>query len=166
MQKEQDKIKRFNKTIQLDQAMQKVIAPFLQKRGFASRDLIKQWANIVPSPYDRVTIPDRLAWPRGAKSANGAILYLRCKEAHKVALSYDSEIIIAAINRYFGYILVEKIKISLSPFSYYSDEKIYSKKKITNKARKKIDNIVGKVENEKLKQALQNLGENISGKSD
>ena len=145
--------------------MQRVIAPFLQKRGFASRDLIKQWANIVPSPYDRVTIPDRLAWPMGTKSANGAILYLRCKEAQKMALSYDSEMIIAAINRYFGYILVAEIKISLSPFSYCSEETTYPKKKITNEARKKIDNIVRKVENEKLKQALQNLGENITSKS-
>ncbi len=153
--------KRLNRTVDLSTIMSKIIAPALKKRGFASRDIIKQWANIAPSPYNRVSIPDRLSWPRRGEGAEGATLHLRCEQAHRLALSYDSEQISSAINRYFGYVLVDRIKISLEAFSYRSDKKEYIKPTINKEAQEKISNSLCDVKDEQLKQSLQNLGEAI-----
>ena len=80
--------------------------PALKKRGFASRDILTHWPTIAPTPYDKVTRPDKLSWPRGEKGAEGATLYLRCLPGHALALAHEGQRIAAAINRYFGYLLV------------------------------------------------------------
>lgn len=156
--------KRLNKTVGLGDAVNKIIAPALQKRGFASKDIITHWQHIAPTPYNKITIPDKLHWNKGNKSAEGAILYLRCEQAHKMALSYESEMISAAINRYFGYLLVEKIKISAKPFSSSSGEKSNKTPIITKKAKQKIEKTLVNVKDEALKQALQKLGEGVLSK--
>ena len=43
--------------------------PALKKRGFASRDIVSNWPAMAPAPYDKVTRPDKLSWPRGEGGA-------------------------------------------------------------------------------------------------
>ena len=63
---------------------------------------------MAPKPYDKVAVPDRLSWPRGERSAEGATLYLRCAPGHALALQHEGQQIAAAVNRYFGYVLVRR----------------------------------------------------------
>ncbi len=93
-----------------------LLDPMLKKRGFASRDIIDNWPVIAPPPYNRVTCPHELKWPRGAEREAGAILFVRCAEAHRLALSHDQQRLSDAINRYFGYVLVRCVKLSAAPF--------------------------------------------------
>jgi hypothetical protein len=107
--------KRLNRAVKVTEALTNVLDAALRKRGFASRDLIGKWAAIAPKPYDVVALPDRLAWPRGARGAEGATLYLRCLPGHALALSHEGALIAAAVNRYFGYVLVKDVRMSLEP---------------------------------------------------
>ena len=77
--------KRLNRAVGVGEALQKVLDPALRKRGFAGRDIITHWAAMAPAPYDRIAAPDRLAWPRGQRTAEGATLYLRCHPGHALA---------------------------------------------------------------------------------
>ncbi len=156
--------RRVNKSVGLGEALSKIIEPVFQKRGFASRDIINQWRVIAPEPYNKVTIPERLQWSGDNKSAEGAILVLRCASAYKMALTYDSKQIAGAINRYFGYVLVDRIKISLEPFSLSSGEQNYKAPVVTREVHKKISDIVCDIEDEQLKNALQKLGEVVVSK--
>ena len=73
--------KRRNRTMNIADVLSGALDPVLKKRGFASRDIIAHWSAMAPRPYDQVAIPDKLTWPRGEKSAEGATLILRCVPA-------------------------------------------------------------------------------------
>ncbi len=155
------KPKRLNRTTSINDAINKTIDPVLKKRGFANRDIITNWQNFAPVPYNKIAMPERLEWKKGKAGEEGATLYLRCAPSHTLALSHESEKICATINRYFGYILINKIKLSLEPFSPHSS-KITDKQKIpTKEVVKKINEKISDVKDEELKQALYNLGINL-----
>ena len=156
--------KRVNRTIGLNEAVAKAIGPVFQKRGFASRDIITQWQSIAPAPYNRVAIPDRLAWRRGTEGAEGAILYLRCSPSHSLALTHESANISAAVNRYFGYVLVGEIRLSIEPFSSGSDEKKDGERVLTSRMRETVDSTISHVEDEDLKEALRRLGHGLTSR--
>jgi len=155
--------KRRGKVAGLDELVGKILDPHLQKRGFASRDLLTHWGVIAPAPYNKISIPDRLVWRRAQEGAQGAILFLRCIEAQKLALTYDSELIVGAINRYFGYLLVGTIKLSVEPFIAGSGEKIQTVCDPNQEERARIEAELSDVTDEKLKTSLRKLGYGLFG---
>lgn len=108
--------KRLNRTVGVAEALSGVLDSALKKRGFATRDLVARWAIIAPKPYDALAVPDQLKWPRGA-GHEGATLYLRCVPGQALALSHEAPLIVAAVNRYFGYLLVKDVRLSAEPLS-------------------------------------------------
>ncbi|RUT31155.1 DUF721 domain-containing protein [Arsenicitalea aurantiaca] len=154
-----DAPKRLNRTVPLGDAMGRLLEPAFRKRGFASRDIVTHWPSIAPSPYDRVAMPDRLAWPRGEKRAEGATLYLRALPGHGTAIAHDGPRIAASVNRYFGYVLVAQVRLSAEPFTPHSAAKAQSVDEIDASQRRHIEDSVQDVEDEGLREALKGLGE-------
>jgi hypothetical protein len=115
--KEPDAPKRLNRTVGVGEALSGVLDTAMRKRGFASRDILTQWKAMAPKPYDALALPDRLAWPRGARGAEGATLYLRCAPGQALALAHEAPLIAAAVNRYFGYLLVKDVRMSFEPMT-------------------------------------------------
>jgi len=156
--------KRKNKTVKLSDVIAKAIDPAMQKRGFANRDIITNWQQIAPAPYNKLTLPEKLVWKKYKINNNqeektqGATLFLRCEPSFAMALSYESEAISAAINRYFGYILIDKIKLSLLPFTPHSSKIIDKEIKPTKEMIKQVNDETSKIEDDELKQALRQLG--------
>lgn len=150
--------KRLNRAVGLSEAVSGAIDPVFRKRGFASRDLITNWAAIAPTPYDKVSIPDKLHWPRGEAGAEGAILFLRCTESHRLALAHEGATIAAAVNRYFGYFLVGAVKLSVEPFSPGSDTNKDIEATPAPEVRQAVNAAVSGVEDAGLKEALRRLG--------
>lgn len=150
--------KRRNKVIGLGDAMGSAIDPVFRKRGFASRDIVANWSAMAPVPYDKLTMPDKLVWPRGEAGADGATLYLRCAESQRLALAHEGDAVAAAVNRYFGYLLVGSVKISSAPFSSGSAAPKQSAIEPSAETRKNVDDAVQSVEDDGLKSALRQLG--------
>jgi hypothetical protein len=154
--------KRANRTIGLGEAIAGALDPVLKKRGFASRDIVAHWRAMAPTPYDRVTMPDKLNWPRGERSAGGATLYLRCVPGHQLALAHEGPRIAAAINRYFGYVLVEQIRVATMPFIPGSTKKVEAQPVADPVRVAAIGEAVDGVADERLRQALTELGLGIA----
>jgi hypothetical protein len=112
--KEPEEPRRLNRAVGVGEALNGVLDTALRKRGFATRDVLTRWTAIAPKPYDAVAVPDQLKWPRGA-GHEGATLYLRCAPGHALALSHEAPLIVAAVNRYFGYFLVREVRLSAEP---------------------------------------------------
>jgi hypothetical protein len=157
--------KRVNRAVGVAEALKGTLDPFLRKRGFANRDILLHWPAIAPKPYDTVAIPDKLTWPRGERSAEGATLYLRCLPAHALALAHEGEKIAAAVNRYFGYVLVSHVRQSLEPFSPHSAPTPYLSPQANEVTRARIGRAVSEVPDDGLKEALRQLGHGILGKT-
>lgn len=156
--------KRFRRIAPLGEALGRGLDPVFKKRGFASQDIVRQWPSIAPKPYDEVSLPDKLMWPRKEAGSEGAILFVRCAEAHRLAFSYETDRLAAAINRYFGYVLVQKVKLSSAPFSPHSDAPTHIERELAPETIENIEQAVKDVKDEGLQQALRQLGKNLMQK--
>jgi hypothetical protein len=165
MSKDPPEPKRRNRSISVADAISGALDPVLKKRGFASRDIINHWPVMAPPPYGEVAIPDRLAWPRGERSAEGATLYLRCVPGHALAIAHEGPAIAAAVNRYFGFLLVGQVKLSPEPFTPGSGKKA-EKKPPNERIVREVGAAVEKVEDEQVREALRNLGLALASRSE
>ena len=160
--KEPEEPRRLNRTVAVSDALAGVLDAVLKKRGFATRDILTHWAVMAPKPYDRVAVPEQLKWPRGA-GHEGATLYLRCADGHKLALSHEGTLIASAVNRYFGYFLVRDVRLSVEPFTSTSVTSSRGKP-LPPEATVMASKTVAGVADPELKGALKALGEQILAK--
>lgn len=151
--------KRLNRTVGVAEALGGVLDSALKKRGFATRDILSNWAAMAPKPYDKVALPAELKWPRGA-GHEGATLFLRCAESQRLALAHEGPMVAAAVNRYFGYFLVREVRLSAEPFIRSSGPKPQLAPTPPEVA-KHADQAVAAVEDPALKDALKALGEAV-----
>jgi hypothetical protein len=154
-----DTPKRLNRTVGVSEALGRVLDSALKKRGFATRDILTHWAVMAPKPYDRLAVPDQLKWPRGA-GHEGATLYLRCAPGQALALSHEAPLVVAAVNRYFGYLLVREVRLSAEPMRA-APKKAAIPESPPEDATRKSGEAVGGVENDALRHALKALGTHV-----
>lgn len=157
--------KRRNKTMSVADIVSGALDPVLKKRGFASRDIITHWTAMAPSPYDQVAIPDKLVWPRGERGAEGATLVLRCVPGHALAIAHEGPRIAAVINRYFGFVLVNGVRLSAEPFTPGSGEKAQEPTRPDPGVAAKVGAQVAEVADEDLREALRTLGHALAARS-
>lgn len=157
--------KRRNRTVGVAEALGRVLDPVLKKRGFANHDILDHWTTIAPAPYNSVTFPDRLAWPRGERRAEGATLYLRCAPGHGLAVAHDGPAIAAAVNRYFGYFLIAQVRLSAEPFTGGSGGKDDNAAKPSTATQAQVGETVARVNDDDLREALRQLGHAVVGRS-
>lgn len=156
--------KRRNKTLSVADVLAGAMDPVLRKRGFASRDIITHWKAIAPKPFDETTQPDKLSWPRGA-NVEGATLYLRCAPGTALFAQHEAPHIAAAVNRYFGYLLVNDVRLSAAPFTPGSGPKVQKRHQPSQSEIAKVGEQTAKVEDDNLREALQALGLALSSRS-
>lgn len=153
--------RRSNRLQSISDAVGGVLDPVLQKRGFASREILERWEVIVPSPYCRQTLPDELVWSR---NEDAATLVLRCAASARLLVTHDAQLVIGAVNRYFGYVLVSKIKLSVASFTPRSDEKRQDKGQISTEDETWVRGHVTGIDDERLDKALYRLGAGIKSR--
>jgi hypothetical protein len=157
--------KRKNRSVSVADAIAGALDPVLKKRGFASRDIITHWSSMAPAPFDTVTAPDKLSWPRGERSADGATLYLRCAPGHALAAAHEAPRIAAAVNGYFGFVLVNAVRLSAEPF-VQPERKAAPVSTPSPGVLTRVGAQVSKVEDEDLREALRTLGLALSSRSE
>jgi hypothetical protein len=157
--------KRRNRTMNIADVLSGALDPVLKKRGYASRDIIAHWSAMAPRPYDEVAIPDKLTWPRGERSAEGATLVLRCVPGHALAISHEGPKIAAAVNRYFGFVLVGSVRLSAEPFTPGSGRKAEKSLQPSQSVIAKVGAQVADVADDELREALRTLGHALSSRS-
>lgn len=161
--KDDEPPKRLNRVVGAGEALQKVLDPAFRKRGFAARDVVTHWAAMAPAPYDQVSAPDRLVWPRTERNAGGAVLYLRCAPGHALALSHEGPKIAAAVNRYFGYVIVNAVRLSAEPFVRSAQAPLLVEESVSE-PDPAIDAAVAEVADDGIRDALRRLGRGIKGR--
>ncbi|WIY53505.1 DciA family protein [Devosia sp. YIM 151766] len=162
---EQPAYKRRNRVVSVADALAGAIDPVLRKRGFAGRDIITHWPAIAPPPFDRTTLPDRLSWPRAAHNAEGATLHLRCAPGQALFVQHEAPAIAAAVNRYFGYVLVKDVRLCAEPFTPGSGRKVQKPYQPSQSMLAKVGAQTEKVEDDNLREALRTLGLALSSRS-
>ena len=130
----------------------KNIKKVINKKGHIFSETLNNWKYIVGENLFKV------CYPKSFKHSNkfgASTLLIMVKRGHEVDLEYSKKEIIEKINSFFGYSVVEKLKLT----TFDNDKEISSyqndpKENVTNnKYQKKINN----VKNEKIKKSLLEL---------
>jgi hypothetical protein len=95
----------------------KTIADALARQGFASTGIVTHWAEIVGAEIADHAEPMRMVWPRRVHQDDPepATLVLRVEGPVALEIQHMSGVIIAKVNRFFGWRAVGRIQIRQAP---------------------------------------------------
>ena len=155
--------KQRSKTIQglrfFSDTLPKNIKKIIKKKGHIYSETLNNWKYIVE---DKIF---RISYPRSFKHSNkfgASCLVIMVKRGHEVDLEYSKKKIIDKMNSYFGYKVVEKIKLVSFDETQTDFKKIKSKNiSVTNS--KRMNKIVD-IKNDKIKKSLIELNNLFSKK--
>jgi len=134
------------------------------KQGFASRELVTRWADIVGASVAAHSEPLKIQWPRPVENQppEPATLVLRVEGPMALEIQHTSDVIIERVNRFFGWNAVGRIALRQAPLSRRPARHV--KKGPDAAAVAKIEASLGNVEDQDLRAALARLGASIKRK--
>jgi len=122
----------------------------LKKNGYNYSEIISKWSILVGKDISNCAYPKSIKMKKG--SSNGTLV-LGIKRGDEIQIEYSKKEIIDKINSYFGYKLIDEIK--LQTFSSG-----ISKKKEKNRGKKFSSNFqekINEIKNESIKNSLSQL---------
>ena len=132
-------------------------SPIFKKHGFASIDIISNWQSIVGQELAQGIIPEKLSFPKGERT-NGTLTVKSAGGAFALLFQHKKKHILDKINTYFGYLAVKEIRIKQGKIPLKIPQSLYAKKENIRKIDKDISEKVACVQNEEIKEILENIG--------
>ena len=149
-------IKQRNKVIQglrsFKDTLPKNIKKIIKKKGHIFSETLNNWKYIVGDDLFKV------CYPKSFKNSNklgASCLLIMVKRGHEVDMEYSKKQIIDKMNSYFGYSVVEKVKL----ISFDDAQTNFKKTKINNNdtTNSKYMNKLIDIKNDKIKKSLIEL---------
>ena len=122
----------------------------LKKSGYNYSEIISKWSILVGKDISNCAYPKSIKMKKG--NSNGTLV-LGIKRGDEIQVEYSKKEIIDKINSYFGYKLIDEIKLQT-----FSSE--ISKKKEKNRGKKFSNNFqkkINEIKNESIKNSLSQL---------
>ena len=133
--------------------------------GFAYAQILTHWETIVGSELADFCQPERLRWPAGQEQIKhqrrrlGGTLTVRVEGPAAIELQHESPHVIERLNSYYGYQAVTAIKIVQGPIDRSMDTRSpRSVARLPHDKETGLQQQVGQVDDEELRQALVRLG--------
>ncbi|MDP7541447.1 MAG: DciA family protein [Candidatus Pelagibacter bacterium] len=146
--------KQRNKTIQglrsFKDTLPKNIKRIINKKGYIYSETLNNWKYIVEDELFKV------CYPKSFKNSNRlgkSCLNIMIKRGHEVDMEYSKKLIIDKMNTFFGYNVVEKIKLITFEGEQEKLKENYNKDVTKNEYIEKISSI----KNDKVKNSLIEL---------
>jgi hypothetical protein len=88
-----------------------------KRQGFASRELVTRWAEIVGREVAAHAEPLKIQWPRPVadQPPEPATLVLRVEGPVALEIQHASDVILARVNRFFGWQAVGRLALRQAP---------------------------------------------------
>jgi hypothetical protein len=87
-----------------------------KKQGFASREVVTRWAQIVGPEVAVHAQPMKMQWPRALNDEQApATLVLRVEGPAAIEIQHQAALIVERVNRFFGWQAVERISLRQAP---------------------------------------------------
>ena len=147
--------KQRNKVIQglrsFKDTLPKNIKKIIKKKGHIFSETLNNWKYIVGNDLFKV------CYPKSFKNSNklgASCLLIMVKRGHEVDMEYSKKQILDKMNNYFGYSVVEKLKL----ISFDDDQTNFKKTKINHDVtNSKYMNKIVDIKNDKIKKSLIEL---------
>ena len=130
----------------------KNVKKIINKKGHIYSETLSNWKYIAGVELFKV------CYPKTFKNSNrfgASTLVIMVKRGHEVEMEYSKKDIINKMNNYFGYSVVEKLKL----LSFDDEQEVFLENKKTKKnvAINKYKNRLNDVKNEKIRKSLIEL---------
>ena len=122
----------------------------LKKNGYNYLEIISKWNLLVGRDISNCCYPKSIKMTQGNK--NGTLI-LSVERGDEINVEYSKKEIINKINSYFGYKLINDIKLQ----TFNSVNKKEKEKNIINKSSKKIKEKINEIKNQDLRYSLSQL---------
>jgi hypothetical protein len=144
------------------------LKPAAKKRGFATTDLFRNWAEIVGARYAGATQPERLSWPRrlddgGEQGFEPATLIVRCEGARALLFQHEAPVILERINATFGFPAVARLKIVQKPIARPYVPRPPRLRPLSPAQEAHVAEITAEITDDGLRRALVDLGRAVLG---
>ena len=89
------------------------------KQGFAARELVTRWAEIIGPDLSAHCEPLKIQWPRPVEGQpqEAATLVLRVEGPMALEIQHASDVILERVNRFFGWSAVGRLALRQGPLS-------------------------------------------------
>ena len=152
--------KQRNKTIQglrsFKNTLPTKIRRIIKKKGRIYEETIDNWRYIVGDEFFKVCYPKSF---KSSSKLSTSSLSVMVKRGHEVDMEYSKDHIIEKMNKFFGYKVIEKVKLLT-----FEEEEKFTKKTKKNMIKNKYTEKISVIKNDKIKNALRELGNYISKK--
>ena len=122
----------------------------LKKNGYNYSEIISKWNILVGNDISSYSYPKSIKMKK--RNSNGTLV-LGIKRGDEIQVEYAKKEIIDKINSYFGYKLIDEIKIQ----TFSSEIKEKKEKKIVEKFLNNFQEKINKIKNENIKNSLSQL---------
>ena len=122
----------------------------LKKNGYNYSEIISKWNLLVGKDISSCCYPKSIKMTRGDKSGT---LILSIERGNEINIEYSKKEIIDKINSYFGYKLINEIRLQ----SFNQTDKKAKKKNTLNKFSKKFKEKINKIKNKDIRDSLSQL---------
>ena len=124
------------------------IKGILKKNGYNFSEIINKWKKLVGSEISDCTFPKSIRMTKGDSKGR---LVLGVKRGNEIKVEYSKNEILNKINSFFGYSLIEEIKLE----SYNAELKKNKKNKLN--LDRKLKKKVYEIKNKNIKDSLSKL---------
>ena len=146
--------KQRTKTIQglrsFKDTLPKKIKKILNKKGHIYSEALENWRYIVGNELFEV------CYPKSFKNSNklgASCLNIMVKRGHEVDVEYSKKSIINKMNSFFGYNIVEKVKL----ITFEGEQEKFKKNKSTDVTKSQHIDKISTIKNDKVKNSLIEL---------
>jgi len=122
----------------------------LKRGGYNFSEIVNKWNILVGKEISNLSHPKSI---KTSKRDNKGLLVLNVKRGDEIVIEYSKKDIINKVNSYFGYQLINEIRIQTLNSEIKKNQNKFFTKKFDNNLEKKINEI----ENEKIKNSLFQL---------
>ena len=146
--------KQRTKTIQglrsFKDTLPKKIKKILNKKGHIYSETLENWRYIVGNELFEI------CYPKSFKNSNklgASCLNIMVKRGHEVDVEYSKKSIINKMNSFFGYNVVEKVKL----ITFEGEQEKFKKNKSTDVTKSQHIDKISTIKNDKIKNSLIEL---------
>ena len=133
------------------------------RQGFAARELVTRWAEIIGPELSAHCEPLKMQWPRPVEgqAQEPATLVLRVEGPMALEIQHASDVILGRVNRFFGWSAVGRLALRQGPLSRRQRPR---PRPAPNAAQvEEVAQTLSSVEDDALRAALARLGASIKG---
>ena len=126
------------------------VKSILKKNGYNYNEIISKWNMLVGKEISNFSYPKSIKMKKG--DANGTLI-VAVNRGNEITVEYSKEEIINKINSYFGYQLINEIKL----VTFNKENKKIRNKNSLNKFSTKFEKQISEIKNKSIKKSLSEL---------